>query len=180
MQLSEPGITGGLLGTQYLCEFWGLKALLALAGHLSSIPCNHMGAQNCLSLQFQGLQQPLDSVNTCVHVVHTHTRKQNTSTHKIKINKSFYNRVLKMLITHPFHCLVMSFEMRLFLALYTLPFSELEFPFCHVSSPSRMVTVPVDSHPCSTIERAGELPSQKFTSAGLPAAHSDIESDQGS
>lgn len=56
-----------------------LSALVALAEDPDSVPSTHMGDHNHPQLQFQGYLKNMP-------MVHKHTHRQNTNTHKDKIN----------------------------------------------------------------------------------------------
>jgi hypothetical protein len=66
-----------------------LRALAALAEDLDSVSRTHMLANDHVQLQFQRIQCPLlASDGTCMHVIHKHTLRPNTHTHKMKIKES--------------------------------------------------------------------------------------------
>jgi hypothetical protein len=68
-----------------------LKALAVPAGDLS------LACTTC-HLQFQGIQKPLLTSSDSMHMVHTHTCRQNTPTHKIKIKTNkFLKRKIKII-----------------------------------------------------------------------------------
>jgi hypothetical protein len=65
-----------------------LRTVIALAEDPSSTPNTHMAAHNYQYLLFQAVQYPLlSSQTTDTHVAHIYTFRQNSHTHKNKMNK---------------------------------------------------------------------------------------------